>query len=109
MRGGYKTPLQAIHLLKKKAVRIIAGTHYLATPPNIFHNLNILGLTVFDLYKLQLAMFMYITIRVVSCRSILILMITFLLKPPSMITLQNLFVGFILFHIKRGLDILILD
>ena len=55
--GGYKTPLQPIHLLQKKAVRLIAGVHYLATTPNLFYDLNIL--TVFDLYKFQLAIFMY--------------------------------------------------
>ena len=57
MGGGYKTPLQPIHLLQKKAVRLIAGVHYLATTPDLFYDLNIL--TVFDLYKFQLAIFMY--------------------------------------------------
>ena len=55
--GGYKTPLQPIHLLQKKAVRLIAGVHYLVTTLNLFYDLNIL--TVFGLYKFQLAIFMY--------------------------------------------------
>src|SRR6218665_1404109 len=58
MGGGYKTPLQPIHLLQKKAARLIAGVHYLATTPNLFYDLNIF-LTVFDLYKFQLAILMY--------------------------------------------------
>src|SRR6218665_1935688 len=57
MGGAYKTPLQPIHLLQKKAARLIAGVHYLATTPNLCYDLNIL--TVFDLYKFQLAIFMY--------------------------------------------------
>src|SRR6218665_1063951 len=57
MGGGYKTPLQPIHLLRRKLFRLIAGVHYLATTPNLFYDLNIL--TVFDLYKFQLAIFMY--------------------------------------------------
>src|SRR6218665_2404940 len=55
--GGYKTPLQPFHQLQKKAVRLIAGGHYLATTHNLFYDLNVL--TVFDLYKFQLAILMY--------------------------------------------------
>ena len=55
--GGYKTPLQKILILQKKAIRIIAGLHYLAHTSKLFHKLNILN--IYDLYKLQLATFMY--------------------------------------------------
>ena len=55
--GGYKTPLTPIHLLQKRIVRIIAGAHYLAGTFDLFKSLNLLS--IFDLHKLQLAMFMY--------------------------------------------------
>src|SRR6218665_3142397 len=50
-------PLLPIHLLQKKAVRIIAGTRFLVSSSNFFHDLKLLTLT--DLYSLQLAVFMY--------------------------------------------------
>src|SRR6218665_6568 len=45
--GGYHMPLLPIHLLQKKAVRIIAGTPFLATSSNFFHGFKFLTLTVF--------------------------------------------------------------
>lgn len=55
--GGYKTLLQPLLLLQKKVVRIIAGTHYLAHTASLFKDYSLLTIT--DLYKLQLAIFMY--------------------------------------------------
>jgi exonuclease III len=55
--GGYKTVLHPVHLLLKKAVRIISGAHYLAESSNLFKNLNLL--TIYDLYILHLAIFMH--------------------------------------------------
>jgi len=91
MGGGYKTPLKPIRLRQKKAVRLIACVHYLATTPNLFYDLNIL--TVFDLYKCQLAVFNYlcITTRVVNCHSYL--MTTFLLMSLFMITVHDFGLG----------------
>src|SRR6218665_719035 len=54
--GGYRTPLLPINLLQK-AVRIIAGTHFLASSSNLFCDLKLLTLT--DLYSLQLGVFIY--------------------------------------------------
>src|SRR6218665_3242325 len=44
-------------LLQKKVVRIIAETHYLAHTASLFKDYSLLTIT--DLYKLQLAIFMY--------------------------------------------------
>ena len=55
--GGYITPLLKILIIQKKVIRIIAGLHYLAHTSALFYNLNILN--IFDLYKFQLAIFMY--------------------------------------------------
>ena len=55
--GGYETSLLPIFLLQKKVVRLISGTGYLAPSSHLFYSLNLL--TIFDLYKLQLATLMY--------------------------------------------------
>lgn len=56
--SGYKTPITPLLLLQKKIIRIIAGQHYLASTINLFPRFNILN--IFDLYKLQVASFMYL-------------------------------------------------
>jgi len=56
--GGYATPLLKLLALQKKVIRIISGLHYQAETTNLFSKLNIL--TIFDLYKYQLATFMYL-------------------------------------------------
>ena len=55
--GGYKTLLQPLLLLQKKVVRIIARTHYLAHTASLSKDCSLLTIT--DLYKLQLTIFMY--------------------------------------------------
>jgi|SRR6218665_257771 len=57
MGWGYLMPLQPIHLPQKRAVRLIVGVHYLLRTTRLFESFGIL--TVFDLYKLQLGVFMY--------------------------------------------------
>jgi len=69
--GGYLTPLQPIHLLQRRPVRLIVGVYYLSRTPRLFESFGIL--TVFDLYKLQLGVLCTI-IKDASC--LLYLMIT---------------------------------
>jgi len=58
MQEGIKRFYKRItKVLQKKIVRIIAGTHYLAHTASLFKDCSLLTIT--DLYKLQLAIFMY--------------------------------------------------
>ena len=49
--------LHTIHLKQKKIVRLCTNSHYIAHSPPLFKKLN--TLTVFDIHKLQIALFMF--------------------------------------------------
>src|SRR5688572_28276228 len=55
--GGYQNMLKPIYILQKRAIRVISGAHYLAESCHLFKPLDIL--TIYDIYKLQLAMLIY--------------------------------------------------
>ena len=50
-------PLRTVHVKQKKIMRICTNSHYLAHSPPLFADLN--TLTVYDIHKLQIALFMY--------------------------------------------------
>ena len=51
------TKLDRLFKLQKKALRLCSGSHYLAPSAPIFQQLNML--TIFDVHKFQIAIFMY--------------------------------------------------
>src|SRR6218665_419858 len=55
--GGHLNTLKTIHVLQKRAIRIICGAHYLAESAPLFKSLGLLK--IHDSYKFQLAILMY--------------------------------------------------
>src|SRR6218665_829132 len=55
--GGHFNILKSIHVLQKRAIRIICGAHYLAESTPLFKSLGLLK--IHDIYKFQLAILMY--------------------------------------------------
>ena len=55
--GGYQSMLKPVFLLQKRAVRTICGVHHATESSSLFKSLKLL--TIYDIYKLQLAVLMY--------------------------------------------------